>query len=145
MHGQNKDTLNFMAALKRKSKKELPHQGFEIEGNYTSNYGALKPCLLRFYCPSSICYMEVEINTKNMLLAYYQKKRLVYPERTFAVISQGYVIEVKKSKIVGIGPETEKELALFDQRTDLSIAYQEIYNNAETTTSQVKEKNKPEN
>ena len=55
------------------------------------------------------------------------------------------MIEVKKSKIVGIGPETEKELALFDQRTDLSIAYQEIYNNAETTTSQVKEKNKPEN
>ena len=130
MHGTNAETLKYMAQLSASKTEPLPNNGFAVEGVYRS--GNLEhPTTLKLACEGALCSMKFKLPARYVLPPRMDGRKLVTPKRDFEVYSNGYVLEVKDSKLGGIAPADEKNLALFNQRENLKPFYREAYFDSE--------------
>lgn len=126
MHGTNSETLKYIAQLSASKVERLPNNGFVVEGVYRS--GNLEhTTLIQLACESSVCNMKFKLPARYILPPRMDGRKLVTPKREFEIYSNGYVLEVKDSKLGGIAPTDEKSLALFNQRENLKPFYREAY------------------
>lgn len=126
MHGTNPETLRYMAQLSASKTESLPKQGFVVEGVYRS--GNLEhTTLVKLACEGPLCEMKFKLPARYVLPPRMDGRKIVTPKRNFEVYSNGYVLEVKDSKLGGMAPVDDKSLALFNQRENLKPFYREAY------------------
>lgn len=130
MHGTNSATLKYIAQLSASKIESLPNNGFVVEGVYRS--GNLEhTTTIKLACKGAVCNMKFKLPARYILPPRMDGRKLVTPKRDFEVYSNGYVLEVKASKLDGIAPADETSLALFNQRENLKPFYREAYFDAE--------------
>lgn len=126
MHGTNANTLKYVAQLSASKEKSLPNQGFVVEGVYRS--GNLEHTTkMQLSCEGPLCELKFKMPARYVLPPRLDGRRMVTPKRDFELYSNGYVFEVKDSKLGGIAPADSSELALFNQRENLKPFYREAY------------------
>lgn len=125
MHGTNANTLKYIAQLSA-SKTDGLADGFEVEGVYRS--GNLEHTTkVQLACEGALCNLKFKLPARYVLPPRMDGRRMVTPKRDFEIYSNGYVFEVKDSKLGGIAPADSTELALFNQRENLKPFYREAY------------------
>ncbi len=125
MHGTNSETLKYMSQLSASRTGDLPN-GFTVEGVYRS--GNLEHTTqVNLACEGMLCEMKFKLPSRYVLTPRSDGKRVVHPQRNFEIYSNGYVMEVKDSKLGGIAPADSEQLALFNQRENLKPYYREAY------------------
>ena len=126
MHGANPETLKYVSQLSASKIEPLPNQGFVVEGVYRS--GNLEHTTkIQLACEGALCNMKFKLPARYILPPRMDGKKTVTPKRNFEIYSNGYVLEVKDSKLGGIAPADDKSLALFNQRENLKPFYREAY------------------